>query len=69
MSKTTKIVIGAAVAVAALACVALLTVVLLGQCRGEDAAADPLTGTQWQVRSFYDPQVVGGMASPLGGTQ
>jgi len=45
-----------------------LAVVLLNSCGGKEAAVDPLAGTQWQVRSYDNPQA-GGMASPLAGTQ
>ena len=65
MSKTAKIVIGALAAIAVIAIVALVAVFLLN--RGD--SEDPLAGTQWQVRSFYNAAEAGGMASPLSGTQ
>ena len=65
MSKTAKIVIGALAAIAVIAIVALVAVFLLN--RGD--SEDPLAGTQWQVRSFYNAAEAGGMASPLAGTQ
>ena len=66
-SKTNKILIGALVAIAVIACVALAAVWLIN--RGDGETADPLAGTQWQVRSYYNPANIGGMASPLGSTQ
>lgn len=68
MSSTTKILIGALVAIAVIAVCALVSVWLINRGGGE-TVADPLAGTQWQVRSFYNPAEVGGMASPVGGTQ
>ncbi|MGD8903934.1 MAG: transporter substrate-binding domain-containing protein, partial [Anaerolineae bacterium] len=63
MSKTAKIVIGSLAAIAVIAIVALVVVLLTG------GDGDELLGTQWQVRSYYDPVATGGMASPLAGTQ
>ncbi|MEJ2735209.1 MAG: transporter substrate-binding domain-containing protein, partial [Anaerolineae bacterium] len=63
MSKTAKILIGALAAIAVIAIVVLVVVLLTG----EDG--DELAGTQWQVRSYYDPPVASGMASPAGGAQ
>jgi heat shock protein HslJ len=67
MSKTVKILIGALVAIVVIACVALLAVWLINR-GGEEAPADPLAGTKWQVRSYYSGEAAG-MASPLAGTQ
>lgn len=67
MSKTAKILIGALAAIAVIAIVALVAVRLIN--RGGEAAADPLAGSKWQVRSYYNPAEAGGMASPLAGTQ
>ena len=68
MSKTAKILIGALAASAVIACVALAAVWLISR-GGEEAVADPLTGTHWQVRSYRSPAEAGGMASPVAGTQ
>jgi polar amino acid transport system substrate-binding protein len=56
------------VAIAVIAICALAAVWLINRGDGE-TVADPLAGTQWQVRSYYNPAEVGGMSSPLGGTQ
>jgi polar amino acid transport system substrate-binding protein len=58
MSKKPKIVIGA-----------LAAIVFIAICACDGDGADPLAGTKWQVRSYYDPAQAGGMASPLGGAQ
>ena len=63
MSKTAKILIGALAAIAVIAIVALVIVLLTG------GDGDELAGTQWQVRSYYDPAVASGMASPVGGAE
>ena len=63
MSKTGKIVIGALAAIAVIAIVALVVVLLTG------GDGDELAGTEWQVRSYYNPADVGGMASPVGDVQ
>jgi polar amino acid transport system substrate-binding protein len=68
MSKTTKILLWALVAIAVIAIIALVAVLLLNR-GGEGTAEDPLAGTKWQVRSYYDPSQAQGMASPLAGTQ
>jgi polar amino acid transport system substrate-binding protein len=67
-SKTNKILIGALVAIAVIAVGALVAVWLINR-GGAETATDPLAGTKWQVRSYYNPAEVGGMASPVGGTQ
>jgi heat shock protein HslJ len=67
-SKTNKILIGALVAIAVIAIAALVAVWLINR-DGAETVADPLAGTRWQVRSYYNPANVGGMASPVGGTQ
>jgi heat shock protein HslJ len=64
MSTTAKIVL----AVVAVIAIVALAVWLIGRSGG-GAPADPLAGTKWQVRSYYNPAVVGGMASPLATTQ
>jgi len=66
-AKTNRILIAALVAIAVIAVVALLAVWLIN--RGDETSADPLAGTKWQMRSYYNPAEVGGMASPVGGTQ
>ena len=63
MSKTVKILIGVLAAIVVLACVALALVWFI-IWRGDASPADPLTGTKWQVRSYYDAAGSGGMASP-----
>ena len=67
MSKTVKILIGALVAIVVIGCIALGAAWFLN--RGGETPADPLAGTKWQVRSYYDPTNTGGMASPLADTQ
>jgi heat shock protein HslJ len=68
MSKTVKILIWALVAIAVIAIIALVAV-WLTNWGGDEAPADPLAGTKWQVRSYYNAAEVGGMASPMGGVQ
>ena len=68
MSTTVKILLGALVAIVIVACIAAVAVWLLNR-GGDEAAGDPLTGTHWQVRSYYSTSEAGGMASPLAGTQ
>lgn len=65
MSKRTTILV---VALAVIAIVALLAVWLISR-GGEETPVDPLAGSKWQARSYCDPAVTGGMASPLAGTQ
>ncbi|HSR31538.1 MAG TPA: META domain-containing protein, partial [Anaerolineae bacterium] len=68
MSTILKILIGALVAVAIIACIIVAIVWFINRDGGE-TPADPLAGTKWQVRSYYSAAEVGGMASPLGDTQ
>jgi polar amino acid transport system substrate-binding protein len=68
MSKTVKILIWTLVAIAVIACIALAVVWFINR-DGDETPADPLTGTQWQVRSYFNPAEAGGMASPMGGVQ
>ena len=68
MSRTVKVLIGVLAAIVVVACVAVGVVWLLN--RGDDGTTeDPLAGTTWQVRSYYNAAAAGGMASPLGGVQ
>lgn len=68
MSKTAKILLGALAAIAVIACVALVAVWLINR-GGNETPADSLTGTKWQVQSYYNAAEAGGMASPLASTQ
>jgi ABC-type amino acid transport substrate-binding protein len=68
MSKTMRILIWALVTIAVIACITLLVVWFVNR-GGEETQADPLAGTKWQVRSYYNPAEAGGMASPLSDTQ
>jgi ABC-type amino acid transport substrate-binding protein len=68
MSKTAKILIGALVAIAVIAIIALVAIWLINR-GGDETPADPLAGTKWQVQSYYDAAVSGGMASPVADTQ
>jgi heat shock protein HslJ len=65
MSTTAKIVL----AVIGVIVIVALAVWLFSRSTGDGTPADPLAGSHWQVRSYYNPAVTGGMASPLGGTQ
>ncbi len=67
-SKTTRILVGALVAIVVIAVLALGAVWLINR-GGDETAVDPLAGTSWQLRSYYNPAEVGGMSSPVGGTQ
>ena len=55
-------------AIAVITCLVLAVVWFINRDAGE-APVDPLAGTKWQVRSYYNAAEVGGMAAPLGGTQ
>ncbi|MEJ2211055.1 MAG: transporter substrate-binding domain-containing protein, partial [Anaerolineae bacterium] len=68
MSRTVKILLGALGAIIVIACVAIGIVWLINR-GGEETPADPLAGTQWQVRSYYDAAEAGRMVSPTGGVQ
>jgi polar amino acid transport system substrate-binding protein len=68
MSRTVKILLGALAAIVVIACVAIGIVWLINR-GNEETPADPLSGTQWQVRSFYTTTEAGGMASPTEGVQ
>jgi heat shock protein HslJ len=65
MSRTARIVL----IVIAIVAIVALAVWLVSRSGGGGTPADPLAGSNWQVRSYYNPAVSGGMASPLGGTQ
>jgi len=66
-TRTVKSLRGVRVVLSMLALGAL--VVVLAGCGRQESAADPLAGTKWVVRSYYNPAEVGGMASPVGGTE